>query len=373
MSEISKSKKKICWITSDYFTDCDKEIILHLKATYSIHWHLIYPYANSRFKPEDFNSLTDCNGLKIYHQFSKFRMRNPKNLYFFYKILRNIKKQNPDIVYINFSGLPYFVFLAAIILKKSKVIFTAHQAEVHKGLDYKGITKIYFKFWYSWFTYFNLFSPEQANIFQNRYPTKKLFVIPLALKEFGYSDREQKDDEIVFFNFGTIRENKNIGCMIDAACNLYQKGQRGFHVVLKGECHNWEYYQQKIRYPEIFTCDIRQINNDEIADMFKEYHYLVLPYSAVSQSGILKIALNYNVPIIASDLAGFKSEIDDGVNGYLFKSNNILDLENVLRKCIQTHSSHYLKLKASQKEITMRRYSLNSILDKYKSMFESLA
>lgn len=372
MSKSINSKKKISWITSDYFTDCDKEIIKSLAGVYQIQWHLIYPFANSRFKPSDFISFEQGAPINIIHHFTKHRMRNPKNILFYFGILRNIAKQKSDIVYINFSGLPYFVFLTALLLKRSNTIFTAHQAEVHEGLTFKGITKIYFQFWYSWFKFFNLFSKKQGSIFKNKYPQKKIFIIPLALKEFGLSKKYQKRNEIFFFNFGTIRKNKNIGCLIDAACNLYKNGQRGFHVVLKGECENWEYYKQKIKYPEIFTCDIRQINNDEIADMFNQYHYLVLPYTAVSQSGILKIAFNYNVPIIASDLDGFKSEIENGVNGYLFETNNVLALENVLKKAISEHNSKYSELKAAQKIYTENNFSTNSIVNKYREMFDSI-
>lgn len=296
-----------------------------------------------------------------------------KNIPFFCKVLFNVKKQNSKIIYVNFIGLPYFIFIASLFLRKQNTIFAAHQAEIHEGLDHKIITKIYFRFWYSWFKSFNLFSITQGNIFKKLYPDKNIFIIPLALKEFGRSNKKRIRDKIVFFSFGTIRANKNIGCLIEAACNLYKKGIKGFHVVIKGECENWEQYRQKIIFPELFTCDIRLVDNKEIADMFNEYHYLVLPYSSVSQSGILKIAYFYNVPVIASDLEGFKIDIEDGINGYLFKNKDVADLETVLTKVLDNHNLKYNSMKKAQKDYSEKNLALPSILKKYNEMFDSIS
>lgn len=372
MIEVPNTKKTICWITDDNFVDCDMGIVLSLSKIYKIHWYIIYPYTNSRFNPEELLKYHDGKELYIYNILSKFRLRNPGNITFFSNILNKIRKHNPDIVYINFIGLPYFALVAAILLKKSNTIFAAHQAEVHEGMDHKLILRFYFRFWYSWFTFFNLFSTTQGDTFQKLHPRKKVFIIPLALKEFGKSSKQRLNDKIIFFNFGTIRENKNIGCLIDAACNLFEKGVEGFHVVIKGECKNWEQYSKRIRFPEIFSCDIRLIDNKDIADMFSEYHYLVLPYSSVSQSGILKIAYYYNVPVIASDLEGFKLEIDNGVNGYLFKNKDVEDLENVLRKVLDTHNFKYDSLRKAQKDYTQETLSLPTILEQYRKMFDSI-
>ncbi len=372
MAEFQKYKKKICWITNDYFLDSDTFIVPQLSTDYEIEWHIIYSFKNYRFKPEDLIALNGKNDLHIKHFYMQYRLRNLKNILFFYKILNNIRKQKPEIIYVNFIGLPYFIFTAALILRKSNTIFAAHQAEVHDGLDYNIITKIYYRFWYSWFTYFNLFSTTQGNIFKKLYPNKVVFIIPLALKEFGKSNKKRINDKIVFFNFGTIRANKNIGCLIEAAFNLYQKGIKGFHVVIKGECENWKQYKQKIKFPELFTCDIRMIDNKEIADMFQEYHYLVLPYNSVSQSGILKIAYYYNVPVIASDLEEFKSEIEDGISGYIFKNKDVEDLEIVMKKVLDNHIFKYDLIRKAQKDYTERNLTLHSILKKYHDMFNSI-
>jgi len=64
----------------------------------------------------------------------------------------------------------------------------------------------------------------------------------------------------------------------------------------------------------------------------------------VSQSGPTKIAFNYNLPIIASNLPGFSDEILEGVNGYLFEPGNVEDLVCVMAHAIDTYNCGYDKL-----------------------------
>ena len=163
------------------------------------------------------------------------------------------------------------------------------------------------------------FLSHKRSFFQKHFPSSRVFKIPLALKDFGVPTIVKPKDGIIrFLSFGTINYAKNIDLLIDAACVLYDKGYRNFRVSINGMCKDWSFYQTKIKYPELFDIDIRSIDNSEIANLFASTDYFVQPYRVVSQSGPTKIAFNYNIPIIASNLLGFSDEILEGVNGYLF-------------------------------------------------------
>jgi glycosyltransferase involved in cell wall biosynthesis len=247
-----------------------------------------------------------------------------------------------------------------------------HQAQVHEGMKFQLITKLYFKFLHAWFNHFHLFSDSQAEIFKQKHPNKNVNVIPLGLKHFGQSDKVPSNDKIVFFNFGTIIKNKNIGILIEAACNLYEKGISNFKVRIVGACENWTPYESLIKYPELFELKIEAIENDEIPELFSSSHYLVLPYSAVSQSGPLKIAFNYNNPVIASNLEEFRNEIKDNVTGYLFKNSDVKSLEETMLKAISNHNRMYERLKTNQREYVINNYSTDIIKENYNAMFNSI-
>lgn len=64
------------------------------------------------------------------------------------------------------------------------------------------------------------------------------------------------------------------------------------------------------------TAEFRRIDDEEIPELFTKSDYLVLPYEDVAQSGPHMIAYNYNLPVIASDIDGFKERVVDGENGF---------------------------------------------------------
>ena len=49
---------------------------------------------------------------------------------------------------------------------------------------------------------------------------------------------------------------------------------------------------------------------------------LVLPYLDASQSGVIPVALEYKIPIIASDAGGLKEQMNNGDFGLFFQPGN---------------------------------------------------
>ena len=99
------NKKKICWITPDCFIDCDlnyfnmHEILKH----YDIHWIVLFS-RNNRFKESDFEQIRKEN-MNLTIEFFRFnyKMRNPKNILINIRLGKAIKRQTPDIIYMNDS------------------------------------------------------------------------------------------------------------------------------------------------------------------------------------------------------------------------------------------------------------------------------
>nr|WP_315143081.1 glycosyltransferase family 4 protein [uncultured Flavobacterium sp.] len=365
-------KKKIVWITPDYFIDCDIEIIPGLLEFFNIHWVVLIPAKEARFKKENFVRFENMDGLSFTFQSCKYRYRDPRYLLTYFKVFSQMKKSKADIAYLNYVPTPYFIALAMLFFKRKSTILTAHQGNVHDGFQHQLVYKSLYRISYSWFNINNLFSKSQAEIFKKIYPLNKVYTIPLALKSFGLSTLGKRKDFISFFTFGGIRAKKNIDLLIEAACLVCDKGHYNFRVVIAGGCNNWDFYQKKIRYPEIFELDIRQIENKEISDLFAYNHFLVLPYSIVTQSGPLKIAYNYNVPVIASDQPGFTDEVIDNVSGYLFKTADVEDLANVLVKAINKGYGEYNELVKRQFCFVNSNYSRETIVKQYFKMFDNL-
>ncbi|HEY4874765.1 MAG TPA: glycosyltransferase [Puia sp.] len=366
-------KKTLTWVTVDYFVDCDfnPELLKKILDLFKIHWIILLPYKNSRCSESDFKELNKLHDLKIEFLYSSFRQRDPRRLLYYLDLFKRIKEINADIIYLNCVPDPYLMPFFWIFNKR-KTIFCAHDGEVHAGFDFNLITKATFKLSYKFAKYVCTFSYSQERLFNKNFSKSKTFVIPLSLKTFGNCNVLKSENKIIFLSFGVINYSKNIGLLIDAACNVYERGYNNFKISINGNCSNWDLYKSRIRYPQLFECNIRPINNNEIAEIFQKAHYLVQPYRHVSQSGVMKVAFNYNLPVIASDFPGFSEEIKEGTNGFLFHSLDVQSLEKLMSKVIDEHRTEYPLLLNKMAVHTKTFYAPNVIADRYLKMFDKV-
>lgn len=369
--------KKIAWVTSDSFIDCDfdYDILKNILNLYDIDWYLLLPLENARYDGFDFSKLEGLKNLKITILKSKYLSGSIRRAGIYIQLYKYLQLSKADIYYINCPPTPFLVPLV-YLLNRDKTIVTAHQGEVHKGFSNPVKHKVIRYLLYSRAKFVNMFSPSQAKLFSMRFRRTKVSVILLALKSFGkatQNSRLMKKSLITFLAFGHINYGKNIELLIEAACNLKEKGIEGFKVSINGMCSNWSYYEQKIKYPDLFDINIQLIKNQEIPDLFSNSHFLVQPYRIVTQSGPLKIAFNYNIPVICSNFPGFSDEVIDGVNGYLFEPNNVEALEEKMLQAIELVSSGlYSEFQKEMNEYTKRNYSATTLAGRYIEMFRQI-
>lgn len=366
-------KKKICWVTPDWFVDVDLPIVPHLLDEYDITWIIFFPWRNNRFKEEDFKLIMDEHSdLKVCFIHCKYYGLDPRSLKVWNHIGRIIKSRNPDFIYYNNApGLMNLLMYRA--LPADKTIVTAHDGCVKPTMKFNRLTRFCWNKGYNTRKYVQFFSPKQAEIFNAERPGKRLFCIPLALKDFGMPTKELRKDYITFVSFGAINEDKNVKLLIKAAEKIYDDGYHNFRVVIKGRCFEWDKeYLPLIKHPELFEADLRFIDNSEIANIYSENTYAVFPYKQSGQSGAIKVALFYRKPCIVSNLAGFTDDIRDGYNGFVFKNENVDDLARVLKHCIDLPKDEYMKLVSNVNEFVDAKYATDKLVGLYRNMFESV-
>lgn len=374
MIENSIKQKKIVWVTPDCFVDVDFNINLleSILKEYSVFWIIILSN-HSRFKEKDFKALQLTKGLLVSFVYNNFRQRDPRNIFFYSSLVKKIRYHKGDLIYLNLTSTSPYILLLYYLLPKYKTIYAAHDGKINSSFKLSNVAKITFILGYSTVQYVNMFSKFQEGVFLNNFPKKKVFITPLALKNFGESEKLRREDSIVFMFFGRIHKGKNLELLIKAGCQLWEEGIRGFKISINGEPDiDWKYYQNEIIYPEIFECNIKEIKNSEIPDLFTQAHYMVLPYKEMSQSGALKIAFHYNIPVIVSNLQGFTDEVKSGVNGFIFENENLFDLKDIIKTCIKNHNISYQILSNKMSVYTENNYSNDVISKIYIRMFNTV-
>lgn len=158
--------------------------------------------------------------------------------------------------------------------------------------------------------------------------------IPLVEKNYGFAPEHihfmphgrmgdyrtnQKKDDVSFYDssktnflfFGRISKYKGLHVLAEAFARLEKENEHVFLMVAgSGDFSEYADEFKKIQSAKV---ENRYIQDEEVGNFFDNPSVvLVLPYLDATQSGVTPIALEYGVPIIASDSGGLKEQLDEG-------------------------------------------------------------
>ncbi len=155
---------------------------------------------------------------------------------------------------------------------------------------------------------------------------------------------------IVLF-FGLIRPYKGLEVLLKAA-NLLSEDT---HLIIAGECYgSWDKYEKIINVSNaksrihVFN---RFIPDEQLGDFFVAADLVALPYLSASQSGVTATAIQFDLPIIASNVGDLSNSITNETGALVVPGDS-----NALGEAIEAWFSKehtglgeaYAKLKASK-------------------------
>lgn len=359
----------ITWLTPVSFIDVDILIVPELAKTFRIDWTIV-----GRSKPNVCSKI-EANAsanLRVRFQSIKSKWYLPTSYLEYRALFLSMTNSNCDLIYIDMAPQLYAYYAAKRVLPKEKTIFATHNVKTPKGARLERMARYYMNKLLNNFHNFQVFSCNQRDFLENMVQGKNVLYAPLALKEYGEKGKRVKHlDCVNFLSFGHIRRYKRIDLLIDAAQMLYEETKKKFVVTIAGNCSTWSDYSHKIKYPELFDLHIGFVDDDEIAGLFANADYLVLPYQDLAQSGAITVAFNYSVPVITSDIPQFQEFVEEGRNGYMFKSEDVQGLKEVMKKALLQSKDTYTSLVSSTEQYVKENYSLETIVQRYINYFNS--
>jgi glycosyltransferase involved in cell wall biosynthesis len=139
-----------------------------------------------------------------------------------------------------------------------------------------------------------------------------------ARKELGIPDTAPT---ILFF--GYIRKYKGLDILLRAMPEILRSLPE-LRLIIAGEFYSNEAEHKnlidELKIPAknlVLATDY--IANDRVAVYFSAADAAVLPYRSATQSGIVQIAYNFDLPVIATDVGGLSEVVIDGVSGLITK------------------------------------------------------
>jgi len=371
------ARKKISWITPDCFIDVDLPIVVRLKESFDIYWQII-ECNNTDGNVKYVNSQLPNTGNSIWIEYTKqvHRYRDIRTLFWYMKVILKAKKFKPDVYYISNGQMPFGILLYKLFLPLKKVVFPCHNVSTPKGASVARFTEFYTGLVIKTFKNIQVFSRSQKDLLISKVSNKNILFAYLAIKDYGEPSKSYNKAEINvirFLNFGIIQKYKRADLLIEAGNVLYDRGFRNFRIRIAGNCKTWdEEYAPLIKHPEVFETDIRRIPNEEVADLFADSHYFVMPYQDIAQSGAITVAFRYQLPTIVSDIPQFNEFVIDGVTGVTFKSEDVFALADKMQFVLENHNDVYPEFKKNQMDFVNKEFSTETIVCKYREYFNNI-
>lgn len=360
-------KLKIAWITGDYFIDVDFLLVPYLKEHYKdeldISWTVIKSY-NSNVQ---IGSKLDCKVIGLRH-----RNKDPRVIGEYYRIIKQLK-DSVDIIYSDFVGAPFYYPVMFNTIKEKPIIHAAHNVIPYPVWPLT--LKLYVKYVFRHNKHFQLFSKFTADYFKEHYPDKSMFYCPMTLKGYGEvsTDNYQIDrSKLNLLFFGNVVQNKRLDLLIQAVKDLPGDVKRKVHLTIAGKCNAPQPYLEQISGDAAISVFFKRIDDREVAELFTKHDFLVLPYQDVAQSGPHMIAYYYNLPVIASDIDGFKERVVDGVNSLLFMNMSVEDLKKKITKAANMTTEERSDMRRELKVFADENFGLANICEKYVKYFNSI-
>lgn len=182
-------------------------------------------------------------------------------------------------------------------------------------------------------------SQKFVNYVREKY-NKNTFYMPLCRHD---SYKEIKEKKIIykynnkkqnFIFFGRISPYKGLNFL----CEAYKKIENEFdncHLIVAG---NGDFSPYVKMYNELKSVSIlnQWIADDEVESLFDcNSLTCVLPYVDATQSGVVLVAMDYGVPIIATNTGGLSEQIEDGITGLLVTPSDSDALYLAMKKIIE--------------------------------------
>jgi len=270
----------------------------------------------------------------------KINSINPLN---WFKVGKELKKLNPDMVIIKF----WIPFMAPCLGKIARIIKKNKYSKVISIIDNiiphekRPGDHLLAKYWVKSVDGFVVMSRavlDDLNIFDKQKP--KLYCPHPLYDNFGEFIEKDKAremlgltvDEKYILSFGFIRDYKGLDLLLEAMADERIRKAK-IKLLVAGEFYtdSKPYFDiiEKHNLHESVIMSNDFIPDGDVAKYFCASDIVVQPYKNATQSGVTQIAYHFDKPMITTNVGGLAEIVPDGKVGYVIKPN-VLDISNAI-------------------------------------------
>ncbi len=302
------------------------------------------------------------------------RVLNSINPFSYIHTAKRINQYAPDILIIPYwmSFLsPAFGGVCLFLNKKTKVVSLVHNAIPHeRTLIDKPLAKFFFNRCSGFITMSELVRDDLLTLKKDAH----ILLQPHPIYDH-YAERIDKNnaceqlgiraDKRNLLFFGLIRDYKGLDILIDAMSQLNDS----YQLIIAGECYgSFDRYTQLIEQSplkdNIVVFD-QYIPDDMVSTLFSAADVLVLPYRDATQSGVVALAYQMELPMIGTNVGALGLTIKDSDTGIVVPSATSDDVAKGIKDFFEANISYKENLIKEKKRLSWNNFirSIVSFLD----------
>jgi glycosyltransferase involved in cell wall biosynthesis len=280
----------------------------------------------------------------------------------FWKILKILREEKPDIFHINSSKMGGLGALAGRFARTYKIIFTAHGWAFNEPRP--GYQKFIIKF-FAWLTvilsHTTICVSESTRAQVSNWPfvESKILVIPNGIREFHLLPRET-----TVFTVGVISELhqiKGLDILLKAWNKFSKKHKVNLSIIGEGE--ERKKLEKLVKELGIGDSVVFKGFLDNARARLKDFDIFVLPSRSEAMPYSLLEAGIVGLPTIATSVGGIAEVIENGINGILVPPE---DVESLFSSLLLFYENPRMRdrLGIALKETIMEKFSLEQMFEK---------
>jgi glycosyltransferase involved in cell wall biosynthesis len=273
------------------------------------------------------------------------------------RVVRAVGAQDPDVVHFQWLPLPVVDrFYLRALARVAPLVFTVHDTTPFHGASTSRLQLLGAESVYDAFERLIVHTrTSRDELVARGVPASDVSVIPHGILEYPQPTAPMSDgsegverdgvDEVLFF--GTIKPYKNVDTLLEAFAALPSETREGTNLHIAGrpkmDIEPLKQLAHSLDIASSVRWDLRFVPDREVPDLFAGADLVAFPYDDIDQSGALLTALQYETPVVATDISGFDEILTDGKHGFLVPPNDADALAEAMTQVL-TDSDLYAQM-----------------------------
>ncbi len=278
------------------------------------------------FIKEYLGEAINCIKVFMYPTFKLFSISTFKS-----NLLISKYARSKDVIHVSGAGL--FIW-DRWMSRRKKLIVTLHDHNPHTGEGSRlGLSELLEKKRTEYCDHLIVQNKTDLDWFFQHSKQKQISYIPFATLDYLRSINKKENRKIFsFIFFGRISEYKGLQFLLDAFKIVSQKYPlTELCIAGSGSSETLKEFS-KLKNVKIIN---EFIETEKLVELVVASKFAVCPYVDATQSGVATTAFSLGVPVIASDIGGFRDVIVNGKNGLLVIPANAEALAKAMLRTIE--------------------------------------